>query len=124
MRARRGREWRGRSITDIDAIVEQLLELDAKEARAKAIAGCKALGFPADPLDDETIAIWMRTEAALLEADVPAVVTVEAGDGGERRLRFDVPLERSLTAFAEIAKRHAPLVRDGLDGGRPPHRPR
>jgi hypothetical protein len=109
--------WRGRSITNFDALAEQLLELPAPRARALAIEGCGEMGIAAEPLNDESVAVWMRTEAAMIEGGIAGRVTVVADAEGTRQLRVQVPLDQALSAFALIARSHAPLVRDGL--GRP-----
>lgn len=99
----RTRLWRGKSLTSFEVLTEQLLDLPADEARA--------LTGPVEPASDEAVAVWLRAEAALLEAGLDATVRLVVHDGGER-LEFDAPVTGAPRAVAAIARRLAPLGRD------------
>ena len=120
------RLWRGRSITSLDALAEDLLEVPPADAHEAASAGATRTGRNLEPLDDVSVASWLRTEAAMLEAEIDAKVRVD-GDG---RLVLDFPAPAAPEAFDAIARRLGPLLedrrpprpprRDGDGDGRPP----
>ncbi|HJL00152.1 MAG TPA: hypothetical protein RMH85_10390 [Polyangiaceae bacterium LLY-WYZ-15_(1-7)] len=115
--------WRGRSLIDFDALAEEVLEVPADRAQALAKAACAAAELPMDTLSDEAVAIWMRAEAALLDAGFEG--RVSAVD--PKTLRFELAVPVAPQALAAMGRRMTPLVRDREGGGggggrRPPRR--
>ena len=99
----RTRLWRGRSLTGFDVVAEQLLDLPADEARE--------LAGDATPLTDEATAIWLRSEAALLEAGFDAHVRIVTRDGAER-VEVDASVTDAPRVTDLLAKRLSQLRRD------------
>jgi len=101
--------WRGRSLTSFDALAEQLLEIPADAARglAREAAGHDDL----HPFSEETVAIWMRAEAALLEAGEGGTVRVDL-IGDAERVHLDLPSGSAPTALATLGRLLGPLDRD------------
>lgn len=110
------RVWRGVSIVDFDAFAEQILELDPAEAKTLATEGARAMKIPEHGLSEEAVATWMRTEAALLAADVDGKVRITVTDDGEQ-LRLQIPVLEAPQALTEIGKLQAALAGDFGDRG-------
>ncbi|MBO6936218.1 MAG: hypothetical protein JJ863_14685 [Deltaproteobacteria bacterium] len=102
------RLWRGLSITGMDALAEDLLELAPEDAKAAAERGAAATDRGLEPLDDVAVAAWLRTEAALLEMEIDAGVKVDA----EGRISLSFPAVVAPEAFDAVARRLAPLLED------------
>ncbi len=107
------RLWRGRSIASFEAFVADVLELSPDDALQSVKRTCSSLEIPADGLSDEAIAIWFRSESALLDADLEGRVrvAVAAGETGET-IRLEVAVERAPGALHHIGRRLTPLMRD------------
>ncbi|MCB9619973.1 MAG: hypothetical protein H6721_29665 [Sandaracinus sp.] len=101
--------WRCRSVTSFDALVEEMLELPADQARGLAEVACHAAGLPAEPLSEELVAVWLRSEAALLELGEGRVF-VRPADADTLTLRLSV--SAASTALEAIGRRMAPLASD------------
>ncbi|HHH31210.1 MAG TPA: hypothetical protein ENK57_23075 [Polyangiaceae bacterium] len=90
--------WRGHSIVGWDVWVDAVLGLDP--AYANELRG------DAEPLNEELVALWMRVEAGLAEANAGAV---RLRDG---KLCFELDPERAPAALANVGRRAAPLAHD------------
>ena len=88
------RVWRGRSLTGFDALAEQLLSMPASEARE--------LAGEARELTDEAIAMWIRAEAALVNAGIKGRVRIVAAESGER-ITVELGVSDAPEGLAEIA---------------------
>lgn len=99
------RLWRGRSVTSFESFVEDVLGSDAAAARSAAERGAGERGL--EPLSDETVALWLRIEAAALETE--AAVRIEL-EGEEMGLRFDLP--KAPEFLNAVGRRLIPLVQD------------
>ncbi len=99
--------WRGRNFTAFDSYAEDVLGLVPAEAKEAAQRGAEAAGRDLTPLDAETIAIWIRTEAGALE--VGGRVTL-AAQGGALSLTVDV--SNAPQVLHAIGRRMTPLVHD------------
>lgn len=108
--ARRLGLWRARSLTGWAAFVENVLELDPKEADALLALGRPSVGE--GPLPERVIATFLRTEAGLLEVDATAF----ARWNGER-LVLELGLASAAAALAAVGRRCAPLAQDQADEG-------
>lgn len=108
--------WRGRSLTGFDAFVEQLLDLAPAEARA--LVSATGAG-DVHPFSEETVAVWMRAEAAVIEAGLEARVTAERDEDGAERLVLSAESVSFAAAAAAMGARLRPLSRE-VPPGRPP----
>lgn len=103
--------WRGRSLTSFDALVSDLLDLDAGEARALAERAAKEAHIPIGEITEEAVAAWMRAEAALVEADLKGHVWVSRS-GAHDRLHVELPANTAVEGLAAIGRRALPLARE------------
>lgn len=101
------RIWRGRSLTSLAAMAENLLGLEEATARERASTGCIALGLEA--LSDEAIALWIRAEIALAEAGLMASLSAT---NEPESLRLELPIETAARGLAAIGRKVGPLARD------------
>lgn len=114
--------WRARNITSFTSFVQDVAGVDADRAQALAERGAAARGVALERLPDVAVALFMRSEAALLERwpDVTVDVRVE----GERlRLSLDLPLAppwRTAEAVAAVGRAAGGLARALT--GEPPRR--
>lgn len=117
--------WRGRSLTSFEAFAEQVVGLAPSEAQSLAERGAALQGVAADRVTDEAVALWMRSEAALLEGQIEGRASC-AGSGKEETLRLELPVTQGPLALELIGRRMLPLVRDrqGDRAGRPSGPPR
>jgi len=113
------RLWRARSLTSFEALTEQLLGMDAGTARALVADA----GLSTTPARDETVACWLRAEAALLAADAVGRVMV-VGDGDAEVLRLELPAGGAPRALRAIGRALAPLADDVSDRPAPRRPPR
>ncbi len=67
--------WRGRSFTGFDAFVEDALGLPLDESRQLL----EDQGSP-ERLPDTVVAVWVRAEAAIIDAGAPATVSYADGE--------------------------------------------
>jgi hypothetical protein len=103
--------WRGHSIVGWDAFAEDVLGLSRNEAAELLEVGAREIG--AKRASDEVIAVWMRTEAGLIEAGADAHVGLREG-----RLVIDVPIGDAPAALAAAGRRIAPLAREQAEAPR------
>ncbi|MEM9191176.1 MAG: hypothetical protein AAGF12_18485 [Myxococcota bacterium] len=91
--------WRARSISNFRTVVEQFLGLTMDEGLELANVGREALGLP-DRLSEEEIALWLRAEAALVEAGTEGRVQVK-----NSRFTIDVPAVAAIDLMRDVARR-------------------
>jgi hypothetical protein len=106
--------WRARRVMGFESFAEDVLSVPAARARELAAAAALRTGETADPLDERTVALWMRTEAGLFEGDPQARVRL-AGAGTERRIHLSLPVSVASAGLAGAGARHAPLAREQAD---------
>ena len=104
-----GAVWRGRSLTGLGAFAEEILGLEEAVARAAAERGAASLELPLAPASDELVAVWLRAEAALLDAGIPGRAFVR---GPEPRLVLELDSEHGPKALEAISRRVSILARD------------
>jgi hypothetical protein len=87
--------WRARNVTDFDAFAEHVVGLSVERAREVALAGAtraeaeSAGSGEAEPLSRELVALWVRTEAALIQISPTASARIVRRDKGpELELRI------------------------------------
>lgn len=100
--------WKALNVVGFDVLADAVLGIEAKRARALAKARAAELGETCEPADEKTIALWMRTEAGLLEVAPDARAVLRGG-----RLRIDVPFARAAEALSGVGRRAAPLAKPG-----------
>jgi hypothetical protein len=98
--------WRARNVTDFDAFVEHVIGLGVERARELAAQGAEASGESADgaemrPLSREFVALWLRSEAALIQICPTASVRVTMRSG-RRELELRLPAEPVPTAVEAL----------------------
>lgn len=90
--------WRARNVTDFDAFAEHVVGLDVGRARELAVEGAAAAGATAEgaaevqPWPREFVALWVRSEAALIQISPTASVRVVARNG-RHELELRLPAE-------------------------------
>jgi len=104
--------WRGKALTGFDAMVDNLLGMPVDEAQALATRGCERLGVTVGPRSEAFVAVWFRTEAALLDHGFPGRASVRVDEKRQEHLVLDIPLRVAPEAIQEIGRRMAPLVHD------------
>jgi len=104
--------WRGRSLTGFDAMVENILGLPLEEAEVLARKGAERLGLPLALRSESLIAVWVRSECALLEFGLPGRVGLRVDADRHEHLILDLPIRRAPEAIQEIGRRMSPLVHD------------
>jgi hypothetical protein len=114
--------WRGRALTGLEALAENVLGFSPSEAMRLAGAGASRAGLPCETLRPELVAAWFRAEAALLEEKQVARVRAGRSPEGEPVLMVIVPGVRAADALHAIGRRMTPLVRDHQPDGAPPAR--
>jgi hypothetical protein len=106
--------WRARSVTGFDALAQDVVGIEHARARALVEQGANARGFVADRLPDLVVALWMRSEAALLDHCPEASVQLVMIEGERFELRVRLPLAppvRAAEAVAAIGRSAAGLAR-------------
>jgi hypothetical protein len=99
--------WRARNVTDFDAFVEHVIGLGVDRARELAAQGAEAAGESADgaaevqPLSREFVALWLRSEATLIQICPTASVRVTLRSG-KRELELRMPAEPVPTAVEAL----------------------
>lgn len=96
--------WRANNVIGFDVFAEAVLGLSIERARSLAIRGSESIDEPAEPLEERTVAIWMRAESGLLEHAPDAQVTLRGG-----RLLLDLPFSRAAEALSGVGRREAPF---------------
>ena len=105
--------WRARSITGFDGFAQDVVGIEAARARALAEQGAVERGVALDRLPDVAVALWMRSEAALLERSPDAAVEVRV-EGERLRLSIELPLAppwRTAEAVAAVGRAAGGLAR-------------
>jgi hypothetical protein len=83
--------WRARNVQGLDALCEGVVGLPSARAEELVKQAAQATGRDAERLPDAAVALWMRSEVALLNVCEGASVTVGV-DGDSLRLSLAVPL--------------------------------
>jgi len=99
--------WRARNVTDFDAFAEHVVGLGVDRARELAAQGASAAGVSEDgaaevaPLSRELVALWLRSEATLLQICPTASVRISTRNG-RPDLDVRVPAEPVPTAVEAL----------------------
>jgi hypothetical protein len=99
--------WRARNVTDFDAFAEHVVGLSVERARELAAQGAAAAGATEDgatevrPWSREFVALWVRSEAALIQICPTASVRVVTRNG-RHELELRVPAEPVPTAIEAL----------------------
>ena len=105
--------WRARAVTGFDALAHSVLGIDPVRAQELAAAAAAQRGLALERLPDIAVALWMRSEAALLDRCPEATVRVNVT--GERvALHLDLPLapvERATEAVSAVGRAASGLGR-------------
>lgn len=105
--------WRARSITGFDAFAQDVVGVPHERAATLARAGADQRGVALERLPDVAVALWLRSEAALLERCPEAAVDVRV-EREQLRLSLSLPLappERAAEAVAAVGRAAAALAR-------------
>lgn len=133
--------WRAQNVVGWEAFVQDVLGLEVEEANALVTEAALATAAPAagegpagpatpagtshkvESLSERTVALWMRTEAGLLEASKDASVHLRV-DGEETRFVMTLPTESAATALCGVGRRASPMARppQGEPSGRAPRK--
>ena len=107
--AARLRLHRANSVVTWESFVESVVGLSPERGAKLQAEGERVRGYPAAPLTDAEIAVWMRAESGVLEGSPDAHVHL-IGD----RLELSVPMERAPQALAGAGRRSAPMTRQEM----------
>lgn len=120
--------WRARSVTGFDALAYDVMGVEPVRAEQLAQQSAVARGIALERMPDIAVALWMRSEAALLDRVPEASVRVDSA--AERVvLQLDLPLapaDRITEAMSAIGRAASGLARvlEAEHGPRPrPDRP-
>lgn len=121
--------WRARSVTAFEALAQDVMGIDPARAQELAEHAAAARGVVLDRMADVAVALWMRSEAALLDRCPEASVRVDTA--AERvLLHLDLPLappDRITEAVSAVGRAAGGLARvlEAERGGgvRPPEKP-
>jgi hypothetical protein len=120
--------WRARNVTGFEALAQDVLGIPIERARSLAQRGAAQRGVGLQPLPDLAVALWIRSEAALIAHCPGASVAARlAGDGQRVELSLSLPLGPALAAaeaLAAVGRAAAGLARvlAGEQAPRPPRR--
>lgn len=99
--------WRARSVMGFEALAQGVLGVDPARARELATAAAERLGVAAvEQLPDIAVALWLRSEAALLDHGQASAVSVRVRDG-----KVELSLVAPLAPVAAIAEAVAAIGR-------------
>ena len=99
--------WRARSVMGFDALAQGVLGVEPERARALSAAAAERLGVAlVEQLPDIAVALWLRSEAALLDHGKTSTVTVRMRDG-----KLELSLVAPLAPVAAIAEAVAAIGR-------------
>lgn len=106
--------WRARNVTGFEAFVADVIGLELERAWSIAERGATARGVALERLPDLAVALWMRSEAALLERCPGASVEARIVDGERVQLSLQLPLaprERAAEGLAAVGRSAGGLAR-------------
>jgi hypothetical protein len=115
--------WRARSITGFESFAQDVVGLDPVRAAALAARGAELRGTALEQLPDVAVALWIRSEAALVERFPNGQVEVRV-EGERLQLSLDLPLAPSAgvaEAVAAVGRAAGGLAR--VLTSEPPRRP-
>lgn len=105
--------WRARAVMGFEALAQDVMGIDAVRAQALAEASAAQRGLAFERLPEIAVALWIRSEAALLDRCPEATVQVSVAN--ERvALHLDLPLapvERTTDAVSAVGRAAAGLAR-------------
>jgi hypothetical protein len=84
--------WRARNVQGLDALCEGVIGLPTARGEALLKQAAEAIGRAAERLPDAAVALWMRSEVALLNVCDEASIVVSV-EGNALRLQLAVPLD-------------------------------
>jgi hypothetical protein len=109
--------WRARSITSFDAFAQDVVGIEASRARELAQTSASERGVSLERLPDVAVALYARSEVALLERCPGAAVTVKV-EGEQLQLVLSLPISppaRAAEAVAAVGRSASGLARVLLD---------
>jgi hypothetical protein len=105
--------WRARSVTGFEALAQDVMGVDPVHAQELAQRAADARSVALERMPDVAVALWMRSEAALLDRCPEATVRVDTA--AERvLLQLDLPLappDRITEAVSAIGRAAGGLAR-------------
>lgn len=101
------RLWRGDSLTSFASYVENVLGMNADEAREAAKRHAESEGRDLLPFSDEITAIWLRAAAGAVEAGGTLRIREMGGE-----LFFQVSVDEAPEVLYFAGRRMSPLVQD------------
>jgi hypothetical protein len=119
--------WRARNVTGFDAFVQDVLEIPLERAHALAERGAASRGVVQEQLPDVAVALWLRSEAVLLDHCPEAQVTLALQAENRFQLCVSLPLAppaRAAEALFAIGRSAGGLARVLAAELRPRDRPR
>jgi hypothetical protein len=117
--------WRARNVTGLDALCEGVIGLPIARGEALVEQAVQARGASRDRLPDSAIALWMRSEAGLLEHCEEGAVEVRVEDE-QLRIALALPLgtpERAADALMALGQNARQLGTTFVPERRAPRRP-
>jgi hypothetical protein len=105
--------WRARSITGFESFAQDVVGVDHERAWTLAARGAERRGVALERLPDVAVALWVRSESALLERCPDGEIEVRI-EGDKLRLDVKLPLadlSRLAEAVAAIGRAGAGLAR-------------
>jgi hypothetical protein len=115
--------WRARSVIGFATFVQDVIGLQLERAQTLCERDAARRGVALERLPDVAVALWLRSEAALLEHCPEAQIELQVEDGGRLRLVLSLPLHppvRAAEAVAAIGRSASGLVRVLTEPARAP----
>jgi hypothetical protein len=116
--------WRARNVTDFAAFADSVVGVKPERAQELARVGAEQLSVALEMLPAQLVALWIRVEAALLQACPQGRVSVSGARAG-LHLQVHVPAQevgRAIEGFADMGVAASGLRRflreDGGDAAR------
>ncbi len=116
--------WRARNITDFEAFAENVVGIQTERAHSLVDAASARAGHAPMLLGHEVIALWVRTEAALVPLCADAIVHVSfVNDAPWIQVHLPaLPVVRAVDALKSIGPGLSGLGRLIASGAKPPER--
>ena len=104
--------WRGNAVTSFEALAENVIGIDPKEASEAAQRVAEQLNIECQPLSDEVIACWMRMEVELSKHGDNNRVRLAGHKEGEPQLQLSLSANMAPEILVGLGRYVGVLARD------------
>lgn len=100
--------WRARRIASFEAFIENVLELSMADATRLIGQEASDTNVANERQSDEIVAVWMRCEAALIDAGMEGAATIEVDP--QDRIVFRLSPRHAPQVLVAVSKKLTPLI--------------